>query len=94
MRERNLRTLFEKMTHFDSLDEVFLMVVAGTASINRINQLALMAPKLDPYPVPLHYQSDHQMSASFSMNSTYPDISSQLSDLDFSYVSDNAIVSD
>jgi len=33
--EREQKKIFDKMTSFESLDEVYLMTVAGTTTINR-----------------------------------------------------------
>ena len=49
---REQRKISDKMTNFETLDEIYLMVISGMAPIGRIPYLETLAPKLAKYPKP------------------------------------------
>lgn len=59
------------MTSFETLDEIYLMIVAGQAPINRIPYLENLAPKLPKFPKPFQQsvsqdQDDHDSNSTVS----------------------------
>ena len=51
--EREQRKISDKMTSFETLDEIYLMIISGLAPIKRIPYLENLAPKLAKYPKPV-----------------------------------------
>ena len=44
--DREQRKIFDKMTSFETLDEIYLMIISGMAPIGRITYLEKLAPLL------------------------------------------------
>ena len=50
--EREQRRLFDKMTNFENIDEVYLLVVSGMACINKVTFIEKLVSNLQKFKRP------------------------------------------